>query len=318
MDLSEEELIHAIRRVLSGAGSDVIVPVGDDAAVVRPGSGDLVLTTDALVEGAHFDRATTTPRDLGAKAIAVNVSDIAAMAGSPRYALCALTLSDEVDAGWTMELFGGMREACDEYVCSLVGGNLARGPEVTIAVTVTGEIAPGRAITRAGARPGDRVVVTGELGSAAAGRRIKALGRRLDDADLSAIHHADRPVARVGEAQVLARHGATAMIDVSDGLTLDLSRVCDASGVGAEVRLDELPAGPRALPEEVLGGGEDYELIATLPDRDAVAAACLELDEAYGVPLSDIGVVVDGRGLTGIEADGVRRELAITGWDHFA
>jgi thiamine-monophosphate kinase len=318
VDVSEDELIRAIRRVLSGAGPDVIVPVGDDAAVVRPGSGDIVLTTDALVEGAHFLRASTTPHDLGAKAIVVNVSDIAAMGGSPRFALCALTLSDEVDAAWTMELFGGMREACDGYACTLVGGNLARGPEVTIAVTVTGEVAPGRAVTRSGARPGDRIVVTVELGSAAAGHRIKRLQRRWDDADLSAIHHADRPVARVGEAHVLARHGVTAMIDVSDGLTSDLSRICEASGVGAEFRVADLPAGPRALPEEVLGGGEDYELIATLPDPDAVTAAGRELDGSYGVPLAEIGVVVDGEGLTAVALDGARRRVDPSGWDHFA
>jgi thiamine-monophosphate kinase len=318
MDRTEEELLAAIRRVLSGAGPDVVVAVGDDAAVVRPGSGELVLTTDALVEGSHFLRATTTARDLGAKAIAVNVSDIAAMAASPRWALCALTLTDEVDAAWTMELFGGMREACDAYACTLVGGNLAHGREVTIAVTVTGEVAPGRAVTRSGARSGDLVVVTGELGSAAAGHRIKRLRRRWDEADLDAIRRADRPVARVGEAQILARHGVTSMIDVSDGLSLDLSRLCVASGVGARVQIDDLPAGPRALPEEVLGGGEDYELVATLPSSDAVAEARDEIDQAFGVPLTQIGVIVEGDGPTTVDPDGRERPLAAMGWDHFA
>lgn len=317
MDLSEQELIEAIRRVLSGAGPDVVVPVGDDAAVVRPGSGDLVLTTDALVEGSHFLRATTTPRDLGAKSIAVNVSDVAAMGGSPRWALCALTLAEDVDAAWTIELLGGMREACEGYACTLVGGNLARGPEVTIAVTVTGEVAPGRAVTRDGARAGDRIVVTGELGSAAAGHRIKRLRRRFDEADLAAIHRADRPVARVGEGQVLARHGATAMIDVSDGLTLDLSRVCGASEVGAILRLADVPVGARATGDEAMGGGEDYELIATLPGPSEVAAARRELDEAYGLPLAEIGVIVEGEGMTGVGPDGTERALSATGWDHF-
>ena len=121
VDISEDELLTAIGRVLSGTGPEVLVPVGDDAAVVRRGAGDLVLSTDALVEGTHFDRAMSTPRDIGYKAIAVSLSDIAAMAGSPRYALCALTLSGDVDAGWTMELFGGMREATDEFACALVG-----------------------------------------------------------------------------------------------------------------------------------------------------------------------------------------------------
>src|SRR6266516_4402863 len=172
MDSSEDELITAIGRVLSGTGPDVLVPVGDDAAVVRGGAGDLVLTTDALVERTHFDRAMSTPRDVGYKAIAVSVSDIAAMAASPRYALCALTLSDDVDAAWTMELFGGMREACAEFATALVGGNIARGSSVSVDVTLTGEVARGRAITRAGAQPGDIVVVTGSLGGAAAGIRL--------------------------------------------------------------------------------------------------------------------------------------------------
>jgi thiamine-monophosphate kinase len=317
MDLTEDDLLAAIRRVLSGAGPDVVVGVGDDAAVVRPGSGDLVLTTDALVEDTHFALATTTARDLGAKAIAVNVSDVAAMAASPRYALCALTLTDEVDAAWAMELFGGMREACEGYACTLVGGNLARGREVTVTVTITGEVAPGRAVTRAGAQAGDRVVVTGELGSAAAGRRIKRSRRSWDDEDLEAIHRADRPVARVGEAQILARHGATAMIDVSDGLALDLSRLCAESGVSARVRIQDLPGGPRAHPEEVLAGGEDYELVATLPADGGVEVARSAIDVAYGVPLTEIGEILEGSGVVAVDPDGEERPLAPTGWDHF-
>lgn len=143
MDLSEEELLDAIRRVFGGSTAQVLVGPGDDAAVVVAGAGDLVLTTDALVEGVHFVRDLTTPRDLGYKAIAVNVSDVAAMAASPRYAVCALTLSDDVDAAWVIELAGGMHECCEEFALTLVGGNLARGRDVTIAVTVTGEVGPG-------------------------------------------------------------------------------------------------------------------------------------------------------------------------------
>ena len=222
MDISEDELITAIGRVLSGTGPDVLVPVGDDAAVVRGGAGDLVLTTDALVEGTHFDRAMSRPRDIGYKAIAASISDIAAMAASPRYALCALTLSDDVDAGWAMELFGGMREASDEFACTLIGGNLALGPEVTVAITVTGEVARGAAVRRSGAQPEDVVVVTGTLGGAAAGRRLARRGAPWTEDELDAIRRFERPAPRVGEAPVLARNGATAMIDVSYGLTRDL------------------------------------------------------------------------------------------------
>src|SRR5687767_15990627 len=121
MDLTEDQLIAAIRRVLSGGGAEVIVGPGDDAAVVRSGSGELVLTTDAMVDGIHFRTDLTTPRDLGYKAIAVNVSDVAAMAASPRFALCSLTLPVSTEAAWVVELAGGMRECCDEFALSLVG-----------------------------------------------------------------------------------------------------------------------------------------------------------------------------------------------------
>jgi thiamine-monophosphate kinase len=318
MDVSERALLAAIARVLSGAGPDVVVGVGDDAAVVAPGSGELVLTTDALVEGSHFSRSTASARDIGYKAVAVNLSDIAAMGASPRYALCALTLSDAVEAAWVMELFGGMREACDEHALSLVGGNVARGSEVTVAVAVTGEVAPGRAITRAGARAGDRLVVTGTLGGAAAGLRLSTGRTPPTDEERAAIMRHVRPTARVGEAGVLARFGATAMIDVSDGLALDLSRLCASSGVGAQVWLAAVPIGPAASLDEAIGGGEDYELLATLPDEAAVAAARGELAESFGVPLIEIGSIREQLGMVAVDATGDEAPLAPAGWDHFA
>jgi thiamine-monophosphate kinase len=320
MDISEDELLEAIRRVVSTSDTAIVVPVGDDAAVVRAGTGDLVLTTDAIVDGVHVSRRTTTARDIGYKAVAVAVSDVAAMAGSPRYALSALTLTDEVDAAWTMELFGGMREACDELAIALVGGNVARGTELSVAVTITGEVAPGHAITRAGAKPSDVVVVTGSLGGAAAGLRLAVdvgRGERLTDEVRDAIGRQQRPTPRVGEAQVLARHGVTAMIDVSDGLALDLARLCDASGVGVRLETAAVPVHPAAGEGEALGGGEDYELLATLPSDAAAAEAAAELRELFGVPLTTIGTIVVS-GLVAIDADGRSRPLDRTGWDHFA
>jgi thiamine-monophosphate kinase len=317
VDLSEDDLLHAIRKVLSGAGPGVRVGVGDDAAVVAAGSGELVLTTDALVEGVHFTRDTASPRDVGYKAIVVNVSDVAAMAASPRWAVCALTLSDAVDAAWVMELLGGMREACDEYALWLVGGNLARGSEVTVAVTVTGEVAPGRAVTRAGAGVGDRIVVTGTLGAAAAGLRlVRAPARSVDAPGRAAIARLLRPVARVGEAGVLARHGATAMMDLSDGLATDLTRLCEASGVGARLQSDRIPIAPGATPPEALSGGEDYELLGTLPAA-AVEGAASGLREDFGVPLTAIGEITPGPGVVVTSPDGQEAPLPAGGWDHF-
>ena len=199
MDLTEDQLLAAINRVLSGAGPEVVVGPGDDAAVVRPGSGELVLTTDAMVEGVHFRTDLTTPRDLGYKAIAVNVSDVAAMAASPRFALCALTLSTSIDAAWVVELAGGMRECCDEFALSLVGGNLSGGEEVSIVVTVTGEVVPGRAVRRNGARPGDRLVVTGSLGGSAAGLRVASQRSwSEEERDAHQALHAAHPAGRRG------------------------------------------------------------------------------------------------------------------------
>jgi thiamine-monophosphate kinase len=319
MDVTEDQLLATIHRVLSGAGPEVIVGPGDDGAVVRPGSGELVLTTDAMVEGVHFRTALTTPRDLGYKAIAVNVSDVAAMGASPRFALCALTLSSSIDAAWVVELAGGMRECCEEFALSLVGGNLSAGGEVSIVVTVTGEVVPGRAVRRDGARPGDRLVVTGSLGGSAAGLRV-ASQRSWSDDERDAIRRFMRPTPRVGEAGVLASHGVTSMIDISDGLALDLSRLCRASGTGARVELARIPRHPAATPAEALAGGEDYELLATLPDLQAVEAARSELREAFGVSLSDIGAIID-EGLVSVDEIGTERPLttegAIAGWDHF-
>jgi thiamine-monophosphate kinase len=322
MDLTEDELLAAIGRVLSGAGPEVVVGPGDDAAVVRAGSGELVITTDAMVEDVHFRSELTTPRDLGYKAIAVNISDIAAMAGSPRFALCALTLTDAIDAAWVVELAGGMRECCDEFALSLVGGNLSRGREISIVVTVTGEVGPGRAVRRSGAKPGDHVVVTGSLGGSAAGMRV-ASQRSWSDDERDALRLSMRPVPRVGEAAILSAHGVTSMMDVSDGLAIDLSRLCRASATGARVETARIPVHPAATLAEALGGGEDYELLATLPGGAADAARS-ELRDGFGVSLSDIGVIIEAESeaesegsLVAVDEDGSIRPLVVEGWDHF-
>ena len=319
MDLTEDQLIAAIGRVLSGAGPEVIVGPGDDAAVVSSGSGELVLTTDAMVEGVHFRTDLTTPRDLGYKAIAVNLSDVAAMAASPRFALCALTLPPTTETAWVIELAAGMRECCGEFALSLVGGNLSRGEHVSIVATVTGEVMPGRAVRRDGARPGDRLVVTGSLGAAAAGLRL-ASGRSWSEDERDALRRYMRPIPRIGEAGVLAAHGVTSMMDISDGLALDLSRLSAASGTGARVESASVPTHPAATRAEALGGGEDYELLATLPDLGTVEEARSELRETFGVSLSDFGAIIE-EGLVAVHEDGtegpLRAEGTIEGWDHF-
>ena len=332
IDLTEDELVEAIARVLSGDEPGVLVGIGDDAAVLEPRGGDLVFTTDLLVEGIHFERGSSSARDLGAKAVTVNVSDVAAMGASPRYAIAAIGVPEDVEAAWVIELTGGMREASAEYALALVGGDTNRAELIVLSVAVVGEVAPRRAVTRSGARPGDRIVVTGSLGAAAGGLAISKAppeeaaaalsepwGRELSEA-------LARPVARVGEAEILARTGATAMMDLSDGFAIDLPRLCRSSGVGARVALGKVPVadalergagalGVEALPL-ALSGGEDYELVATMP-RDAVETARAGLFEAFGTKLSDVGEIVEGSGVEAVRDDGSTSPLEPAGWDHF-
>jgi thiamine-monophosphate kinase len=331
MELSEDDLIAAIRRLLSGDAPGVLVGPGDDAAVVEGSAAAQVLTTDMLLEGIHFERDSIAPHDLGAKAIVVNLSDLAAMGASPRYALISIGLPLDVDAAWVVELYGGLLAACDEYAVSLVGGDTNRAERVTLSVTVTGEVAPARMATRAGAHPGDLVVVTGSLGAAAAGlvlsrRSPSTLGESLRASwGRELLDALQRPVARVGEGKTLAQAGVTAMMDLSDGLARDLYRLCAESGVGARVELARIPVSEAVVESApVLGvdalelavtGGEDYELLATI-DATAFDRARGELDERFGVTLTDVGVIID-EGYVALHPDGREAPLEPRGWDHF-
>lgn len=331
-NFTEDELVGAIRKVLSGESPGVLISVGDDAAVVEPGNHQLVLTSDMLVEGVHFDLGSVSAHDLGHKSITASVSDVAAMGGSPRYGLVSVALPRDVEAPWVMELYGGIREAADEYGMAVVGGDTSRGERHIVSVSAVGTVARGKAVTRSGARPGDHLVVTGTLGAASGGLRLATepphgvrgalgseWGRELVQAYL-------RPVARVGEGETLAQSGATAMIDISDGLALDLSRLCRESDVGASLRLADVPVSPgldelgRLLGvdplEQALHGGEDYELLACLPP-DAVGPAQKRLRERFGTLLTAIGEIT-GDGLVAVAANGNETPLEPKGWDHFA
>ena len=330
----EDELVAALSEMFATDAPGVVAGVGDDAALVAPAvEGRLeALTADLLVEGVHFDVDVISPRDLGYKALAVNVSDVAAMGAAPRYALVSLALPREVDPPWVMALFRGLREAADGYAMSVVGGDLSRAELTVLAVTVVGEVPEHVAVTRSGARPGDRVVVTGELGASAAGLivlrdRRDPEGRFLSTEEGREVVRAHLlPMARVGEGQTLAASGATAMIDVSDGLARDLRRLCRSSRVGARIVLEDVPVAQAARVVAAsldtdplglaLGGGEDYELLATMP-QESVRLATRKLHERYHTPLTVIGEVVAGEAVMAVEADGSERPLGPMGWDHF-
>ena len=333
--VNEDDLVRTIRRLVSADVPGVRQGIGDDTAVVTMGDRDILLTTDMLVEGVDFDREIASARDIGYRAMAANLSDIAAMGGGPRFGLVALGMPATTEARFVVELFGGLREAADEHAAAIVGGDLSSSDRVVISITVTGEAPPGGAVLRTGARAGDRVVVTGRLGAAAGGLRLLREGPRAVADARTAGWGSDlvqaflRPAARVGEGQILARSGATAMMDVSDGLARDLGRLCDSSSVGAVVWLDAMPVAPglRALESIAdvdpiglaLGGGEDFELLAALP-ADRFDAATETLVERFGTSLTEIGEFRSGSGVVTESSRGAGdvTPLEPVGWDHFA
>jgi thiamine-monophosphate kinase len=311
---TEFELIERIRARVPEHPS-VPAGIGDDAALLRPEPGRLlVASTDSLIPERHF-LPDWPPSVIGHLALAVNLSDLAAMGARPRWVLMALTLPN-ADPLWLDAFLDGFLALADEHGVVLAGGNLARGP-LNIGVHVLGDVEPDRAARRGGARPGDLIAVTGTLGDAAA-------AWTLGEAASATLHRRwQAPNPRVAAGQVLAGH-AHAMMDLSDGLLADLGKLVRASGCGARLDLSRLPASPALLacmPEThqrqrlQAEGGSDYELLVTLdPARlDAVRA---ELDAA-GENLSVIGEVVAGDGLEVVDESGRIMELNQDGWDHF-
>lgn len=303
--------------------------IGDDAALLAPAPGRLIAaTTDTLVEGVHFRRAWLAPRELGARAMAQNLSDLAAMAAAPRAALLALSLPEDEDVEPLRDFFRGARAVGDRYGCAIVGGNLARAERWTVTVTALGEVAADRAALRSGARPGDELWVTGTLGDPAAWLAILLAGRKRTTAELPLRRKFALPAPRVREAALLAERGAIrAAIDVSDGLSTDLARLCAASGVGAAVEATLLPrsrtlARARGFTEEeklrfALHGGEEFELLFAAPPGAVSARLRARLERATGTRVTRIGTCERRRGVRLIEENGRARPLAPEGWDHF-
>jgi thiamine-monophosphate kinase len=274
----EFALIDRLRALFAG-GSVTLragdLGIGDDAAAVTlDHPGRVVLSTDLVVEGVHVDRSVSEPEDIGWKALMVTVSDLAAMGATASYAL----LSVAAPPGFPVERLGdGVAEAAEACGCAVVGGDLSGAPVLVVSVTAVGSVADGEAalLRRDGARPGDSLVVTGPLGASAAGLRLLATpggtaGRPVPPA-LAAAHR--RPVARLAEGAVARAAGASAAIDVSDGLVADVVHLAEASGVGLELVVGEAAVAQGATRDEALGGGEDYELVLATGDPDGLQAA---------------------------------------------
>lgn len=320
----EFDLIELIRRRTAQSRDDVRLGIGDDAAVLAVPTGqELAVAIDTMVEGVHFPQGSA-PADIGWKALAVNLSDLAAMGASPAWALLALTLP-KPDPVFIEGFAEGFAQLAQPYRLALIGGDTTRGP-LTISVAVHGFVSPDKALLRSGAHVGDAVLVTGTLGDAAAGLQLLQRGGRIDENDARhafLIERLNRPTPRLSTGMAL-RERATSCIDVSDGLLADLGHICAASGVAAEIDSLLLPLSP-ALHDSfdaatardfALSGGDDYELCFTVP---AARVAEVQADLArLGCGATRIGRIVEGSGVRVRDAEGQWLETVRQGWDHFA
>jgi thiamine-monophosphate kinase len=316
--VAEFALVDLIREHCAVARADVRLGIGDDTALLAVPVGQLLaVSTDTLVAGVHFPRDAEA-FDIGWKSLAVNLSDLAAMGAEPAWASLALTLPG-ADAHWVGEFADGFADLAREHGVALVGGDTTQGP-LSVTVTMHGFVPQGAALTRAGAHAGEGVYVTGTLGDAAAGLR-QMLSKTVGDPHL--LERLHRPTPRVAQGLIL-RERASACIDVSDGLVADLGHICAASGVGAEIDADSLPASPglaavfdaAARRQFQLAGGDDYELCFTAPD--AVASGLLRDLADSGCAATRIGRIVAGSGVRVHDAHGRPVTLPRAGWEHFA
>ncbi len=331
-ELGEFGLIERIRAALPEPGPSVLVGIGDDVAVLEASAERMWLATcDVQVEGAHFLRDAIPPRSLGRKSLAINLSDIASAGGIPRYALVSLGLPLGLDVGFIDELYAGLREEGSEFGVDIVGGNISRSRlGIFIDVFLLGETIRENLVLRSGAAVGDRIMVTGSVGDAAAGVAFLLDPGLTADAAYTATarERRDCPTPRVREGTLIGSlRQASAMIDVSDGIAGDLRHICEKSGVSARVHAEKLPVSPdnRALARAARGdewhfalhGGEDYELLFTAPPGRAERLA-QRITAETGTPVSVIGEIIPGGEQPELVLpDGSALPLEESGWDHF-
>jgi len=326
----EKRLIREIAELVAPVlGEEGLVGIGDDAAVtvLTPGKR-LVTTTDMLVEGVHFLRDAVSADDLGHKALAVNLSDLAAMGAEARYVYVSLALTKETDVEFILDFYRGLKALADRFAVLLVGGDTVGSPgPLVVSITAQGEA--GKVLLRSGASPGDVLCVTGMLGASAAGLLL-LLNPQLDcpaEVRQEALSAHFRPVPRLREGQFLAATGAvTAAIDLSDGVLKDLGEICERSGCGAVLHERKIPVSPAARQlaslagknylDLALSGGEDYELLLAVK-KECFAWLAGEFATRFGTPLYEIGQISDGEEILMITAAGARERIEARGFAHF-
>lgn len=332
--MNERQLIDYIVGLAgSTSNADLLLGIGDDCAVVaRDDHRSWLVTMDTLIESIHFDSSFHPPEKLGRKAVAVNVSDIAAMGGAPLFVLLSAAMPRGFDQDWFKAFGKGLTAACREYGCLIIGGDTVRNPHgCAFTLTIIGQAETKNVVYRRGARPGDTIWVSGELGLAAAGLHMLSTGIGVNEQRFAAIREKHlNPTARVGLGQALAAAGvAHAMMDLSDGLATDLAHICTQSRVAGRIIGHDLPglatlAAPAGFFDAdpldwAISGGEDYELLFTADPTDS--GAIQRIAQQCELLVSPVGDIVEGAGVTLFRqlADGGCREEAVTyrGYDHF-
>lgn len=329
-ELGEFGFIQSITPGALFSSQKLIKGIGDDCAVIGPYEDKLfLLTCDILTEGVHFILEKTTPEFLGEKAVAVNLSDISAMGGTPRHILISVAAPGDTPVDTLQRLYKGIYDMCKQYRVNVLGGDTSGNRAgLVINITVIGEAPEGEVLYRSGARPGDSLFVTGNLGDSRAGLKlitgeIHATGSEAEA--LKAAHLRPRPLVEAG--RLIARSGlASSMIDLSDGLLSDLGHICEASRVGARLFMSALPISPELMSvartagvdhhEMALSGGEDYELLITVPGKNTSAFQDMFEKEGHS-KVYIIGEVVAGEGITIVREDGGEEKAEPGGFKHF-
>ena len=315
--LAEKALISRLRQAARRRNANLVTGIGDDCAAIRLPAGEQALvTTDFSLEGIHFRREWHPPEVVGHRCLTRGLSDIASMGGKPIAAFLSLALPRSVSQHWVDGFLRGFLALADEFKVSLAGGDTAESPAGILAdIIVLGSVPSGKAILRSGARPGDRIYVTGELGGASAALQELFAGHKMRPRDFPRHFH---PVPRISVGRFLReKRLASAMIDLSDGLSTDLGHICEESGVGAEIFA---PAIPRAVSgkggtevdlRQALHGGDDYELLLVAPRNKTVPRRIAR------VPVTLIGHVTRRKRILLMNENGVGSELKPRGWEHF-
>jgi len=316
LPLTEKSLIAGIRSRAHGARA-VALGIGDDCAVLRVPSGhEILVTTDFSLEGVHFRTEWHPPEIIGHRCLARGLSDIASMGGQPLAAFLSLALPPGTPKSWIDRFLKGLLKLADNFHVSLAGGDTAESRKGILAdIAVVGSVAKNKAIRRSGAKAGDRIFVTGELGGSAATLNLLFSGRPLQPKEFPQHFH---PVPRIEIGRLLREHRmASAMIDISDGLSTDLAHICEESGVGAEIIAEAIPLSSIGRPlrpvdlKFALHGGDDYELLFTVPRAKKIPR------RIAGVPLTQIGRITRGKEMLLVDERGIRRKLKPRGWQHF-